>query len=377
MAGPEVKTPVNSRPERSESMAKSGTRPALIEQGRVITVNPSTYTVDVRTQMPPYKPKFDIPWMSPYSHHNQGEGINFMPEVGSVCWICTPSEEGAEAFVLGWAMPEEEGSYRTGREFLNPGDIHLSTRDGNFVHLRRGGVVQVGATPVCQQVFIPVRNVMQAFSENYEIHTPAGDLVWQVLRKEEDKGGHQRCQFVLGAHEFADDPAKDPEKDPIALLKIGSHGDGDDRILTLLTRDKGGGSTKTELSVRKDGSLEWTIQKDCTLKIKGDFKSTINGKMNVSVDQDLSLSSKQAFAASGMTASVKGDSSAELKATGPVTVNGAAVKLGDAQFPVMVLSPEMAAFLGQLTTTVNALGGAVGLPPVKPPILMSSKKVTA
>src|SRR5688572_8640016 len=147
---PEIQTPVNSKPPRSGSTAKSDYRPVRIERARVVNVNINEYTVDARTEMAPYKPKFDIPWMVPYTHFSQGEGINFMPEVGSTCFICEPSEDGRDSFVLGWIMPDEGGAYRAGRELINPGDIHFTTRDGNFVTIRRGGIVQIGATPVCQ-----------------------------------------------------------------------------------------------------------------------------------------------------------------------------------------------------------------------------------
>lgn len=372
-------TSVNAKPPRSTSMAKSGSKPVRVERARVINVNISDYTVDTRSESPPYKPKFDIPWMVPYTHFSQGEGINFMPEVGSTCWICEPSEDGREAFVLGWTMPDEHGAYRAGRELLNPGDIHLSTRDGNFVTVRRGGVVQLGATPVCQRVFIPIRNIIQDFAENYELHTPAGDLTWSVLRQDTDGDGHQRCLLTLAAHEFSDDPVN---TDPIAILKIGSHGANDNTILTLSTRDKGGGSVQTALLLDKSGNLDWQVQGTFHVKSTGDMTLESSGKATMTSQGDMALSSTTgAFSAKGATsASLSSDGTVSIKGTAGSSMDGAFVKLGDAQFPVLINSPDLVLWISMVTAALSGVAGVPALrlgPALKPPVLYTSTKVIA
>jgi len=381
----DVKTSVNTVADRSESAARGTLSAALVQECRVVTVSPTLYTVDVRTQNPPYRTELDIQFSSPYGHFVQGEGIHYMPEIGATCWVCWPSD-GQKAFVLGWSMPEEVGTYRGGREFLNPGDIYLATRDRNFVHLRRGGVVQIGATSVCQTVYLPTRNILQHFAENYEIHTPAGDLAWQVLRSDEDKEGKQRCQLVLGAHEYADDPAKDPEKDPVALLKIGSHGEKDKTILTLLTRDKGGGTIQTDLKIDKEGTVRWTVHKDYTLDVKGSYQIDAGKKITMNAAQDMTLTTRQAFKAEGLSVSVKSKTTAEVKASGTASVDGAKVNLGTADGPVLIAlsgPTGLPAFFQLLAATVNQIGGqitalgGVAPAPVVPPQGFLSKKVSA
>ncbi len=360
---------------------KSEVLPARIQRGRVITVNTRDYTVDVRQEFQPYGAFFDVPFGVPYVHQAQGEGINFMPEVGATCWICQPSEDGRDAFVLSWTTVDEDSSYRGGRPLLNPGDIHLSTRDGNFVSIRRGGVVQIGSTTICQRVFIPIRNTIQDFAENYYLQTPGGDLTWLVARTEEQGDGHQGTAFTLAAKEFADDP----NKDPIALLKIGSHGEGNPTILTLQTRDKGGGTVKTSLEYTKDGELKWKMQK-ATLNIEGDLIATIKGMMTINATGNLTLASKAAATLQGATAALVGGAvqmavgGAGAGMTG--TSAGKPFKLSDdAQFPVMRWSPDMAAFVAQV---VAALGGPTpGVPAVRvgpsllPPTQQINPKVKA
>jgi len=351
--------PANVEPERCESMAKSAAqvKGALIESGRITTVNIRDYTCDVTTILT-YKNKFDIPFMSPYCNQTQGEGINFMPEVGSTCWICTPSEEGKDAFVLGWSMVDEGGAFRGGRELLNPGDLHFSTRDGNFVHLRRGGIIQVGATPVCQRIYLPIRNIIQDHCENYELHTPAGDLTWEVARTEEDGEGHQMCLFTLGAREFADDPIEDP----IAILKMGSHGEGNDTILSLLSRDSGGGTTQTSLEINKDGELTWTVKK-FTLTVEGDMQATVKGLFKLIVTGAIDITSTVALTASAASMALSGGGATLALGSGGAALNGLSVGLGDAEFPVIRASPDFMAWIGAVT------GLLIGPPSPPVPVL--------
>lgn len=342
--------------KRSQSTATTDFRDVAIWRARVTDVNIRDFTVNVRMESTPYTPKFDIPFISPYVCQNQGEGINWMPEVGTMCWVCEPSEDGREAFVLGWTMVDEGGSYRGGRTLLNPGDIELKTRDQNFCILRRGGIVQIGSTPVCQRVMIPIRNVMQDFAENYEMHTPGGDLTWQVMRKDQDSDGHQKTLFQIAAKEFSDDS----NDKTVALLKIGSHGDGDKTILTLQTRDKGGGDVKIGLTLDKDGNVVWTMEKNFTITLNsGDFSlTTKGGKMSFSSNKALSMdSSDTADFHSTKAMNIKTDDAMTLQAMMKLALKGqAGIDIDVAQFPVMRASPDMIAWMTAITTQLSTGG---------------------
>jgi hypothetical protein len=344
--------------KRSPSTATSDLREVSIYRGRITNVNIRDYTADTRMEASPYTNKFDIPWISPYVNQNQGEGINWMPEVGSVCWVCEPSEDGRESFILGWMVVDEGGSYRGGRSLLNPGDIELKTRDLNFVTLRRGGIVQIGSTPVCQRIFLPIRNIMQDFAENYEMHTPAGDLTWQVMRQDEDSDGHQKCLYQLAAKQYADDP----NDGPVALLKIGSHGDGDDTILTLQTRDKGGGDVKITLTLDTDGNVVWTMEKDYSLTLNsGDYTVQVKGgKVTISSNKAMSFDSQDTFDQHSTKAmGIKTDDAMTLQAMQKLALKGTAgIDIDVALFPVMRASPDFIAWMNAVTAQL-----AAGAPP--------------
>lgn len=360
--------------KRSSSTATSSLRDVAIYRARVVDVNIRDYTVNTRMEAAPYTNKFDIPYLSPYCNQTQGEGINWMPEVGSICWVCEPSEDGRESFVLGWTMVDEGGSYRGGRSLMNPGDIELKTRDQNFIILRRGGIVQIGSTPVCQRIFLPIRNIMQDFAENYELHTPAGDMTWQVMRKNEDSDGHQKCLYQIAAKEFADDS----NDKTVALLKIGSHGDGDKTILSLLTRDKGGGDIKVSLTLDKDGNVNWAMEKNWSLTLnKGDVSiEAKDGKASIKSKKAMSFDSQDALdihSTRAMTA--KTDDAMTLQAMMKLALKGSAgIDIDAALFPVMRASPDFIAWMAAVTSQLAAgspplMGGVApnpGLPALLP-----------
>lgn len=362
--------PGGDPPTRSKSSASSTARAAQIFRAQVLNVNTRDYTVDVQYESYPYSSHFYIPWMTPYLHQNQGEGMAIMPEVGSTVWVCMPSETGRDAFVLGWTPVQETGTYRAGRELLNPGDIHFKTRDGNFLFLRRGGIVQVGSTPVCQRLYIPIRNIIRDLAENYELSTPAGDLTWQVARAEDQGDGHLACLFTLGCKEFSDDP----NQDPLAVLKIGSHGEGNDTILSLETRDKGGGSVKTSLSISKTGKVSWTVQDDVSFDYKGNLDITVGKKMNVTSTEDMSLESKANAFLKAIEAKIT-SVGAVLDLSGTATLNGAVVNLGDAQFPAVAATPSFVAWVQAVTALLTGPPSAIAFRGILPPVTFLSTKV--
>lgn len=371
---PKIARPGGEAPSRSISAASASSGAAAVHRAQVLGVNTRDFTVDVRMEAYPYSTHFDIPFMVPYVHQAQGEGVNFIPEVGSTCWVCSPSETDRDSFVLGWTTVNEDGTYRGGRELLNPGDLYFSTRDGNFLAIRRGGIVQIGATPICQRVFVPIRNIIRDFAENYELSTPAGDLTWHVNRTEEQGDGHRGCLFSLAAKEFSDDP----NADPVAVLKIGSHGDGKDTILTLETRDRGGGTVKTTLEISKEGTIKWVIKKDLTLEIDGDYKTTVKGKMTTTSDQDMTLESKLAMLLKGLSLRAEGGGAYLDLASAVAALNGAQVNLGDAAGPVMIETGAFAAWAAAVTALLNGLPGSIAFKGILPPLtLYTSTKVKA
>ena len=354
----------------------SGTQPASVERGRIISVNIRTFTVDARTENT-NKLFSDKPFMTPYCGQSQGEGMNFMPEVGTVCWICTPGGDHEAAFILGWSMASEDGSYRGGRVLLNPGDIHYSTQDGNFLILRRGGVVQIGSTPVCQTIYLPLLNSIRQYSENYEVHTPGGDLTWLVDRDDENGEGHKETTLILAAKEFADDP----NDMPIAVLKMGSHKASGTTILSLETAQG-----KTSLKIEKSGNVSWEVQ-NLTLTAKGKADVTVTGPLRATA-ASIQLTTAGALTASATAGVALTSSGGSIGIVGGVpTIDGSQITLGAGTSEAVINSPDFATWVQTVTANLNTAIAALttgagaapvpGLTPVTAPTEHVSKKVKA
>lgn len=215
---------------KSSSTTPQGMGASIIAQAVVIDVNTDNWTVDVRT-------KFDrrlllgVQVGSPYLHFNQGEGFYVMPEIGAKCEVVIPSD-GSQPFV-GWfiapleakgAKPvtDEEGnvvlsvdpsgkdkpnagdaSFSAGRYGAKPGDIVARGRDGNFLILHRGGVVQIGSSSLSQRLFIPLGNLMMDVSERYAHHNSGGSVSWGIQETPDKTSGP--TEFSQTFRVFAND----------------------------------------------------------------------------------------------------------------------------------------------------------------------------
>lgn len=339
---------------------KIRTVPALIETGMVIDVDIETYSLAAVTQYT-RKPLTGLAFATPYQHPANGEGIYFMPEAGSLVWICFPSD-GSKPFVMAWAPAREPNdSLRSNKMNLNPGDIYLGTRDENFLILRRGGVVQIGGGPICQRMFLPVNNTIRDFCENYSLQSLGGSLEWSIAREESTTDGNRPALLRIYAREYADD------EQPVAFLEIGSHSDSAQNILSLVINESGqaGAAKKISLEFRKDGSASFNYESDVAWDVKGTLSIHSTGDMTLSTDNDMSIA--------GATVEIEAKTGAgQLKAATTLDVlAGTQVNIGPKVFigkgttPAMLADPTWLTWLLTHVHTSTAPGSPTS-PPLAP-----------
>lgn len=266
--------------------------------------NARTLTVETRHSN---KTIHDVRVISPYHHYLNGEGIDVNPEIGAICHIAWPSDN-TPPFILGFldapsVLVSEDGSpqrstsaaegsptdvsFQSRRPPMNPGDIALRTRDDNFIFLRRGGIVQIGATPVAQRIYLPVLNYIKDFAENYEMNTFGGDIQWTVGRQEQDPSGDAPATYVFHLNEFAQD-AKATVR--IQHLPV-SQGDKTAWSVHIapqgINRDDGSvQNEKYSLLITTGGEKTEIISAGRTVEVKGDDRLTISGSRTVDVSGD-------------------------------------------------------------------------------------------
>jgi hypothetical protein len=283
---------------------------ATVQRARVLDVNVTNYTLVVQTELT-QKTLAWVSWSSPYMHPHNGEGVYCMPEVGSLCWLMEPSD-GGMPFVVGWtSLPGKDRSHRNRRLDLNPGDIYLGTRDENHILLRRGGVVEIGATPLAQRLFLPINNMIKDLCANYSLQTLGGELKWTVGIPEDNSYGDKQTTFTINAKEKATDA------EHVATVQIGSHKGDDATILSLVLRASGEKGAVANLTVtgKKSGDLDLTSKGAITWKVTGDVK----------VDaQNITLTAKQKASLVGtLVAEMTGGLVNIISKTGAVAVAAA------------------------------------------------------
>jgi hypothetical protein len=157
------------------------------EEAIIINVNHKTWTVDVETRHSA-KAVNDVQCLVPYHHFSGGEGMHYLPEVGAICMLGWPSDN-TPPFIMGYkgaasvigptstdGEPQRSGteatgsatdvSFKSNRPDLLPGDIAFTTRDENFIILRRGGVIQIGSTSIAQRLYIPILTLLAMLQLN-------------------------------------------------------------------------------------------------------------------------------------------------------------------------------------------------------------------
>lgn len=179
--------------------------PAMIQSCRVIDVDGAAWTMDLRAEVGDRRfTKISIP--SVYTHPFGGEGIHFMPEVGSYVWAAVPSDSNKAIPLIFKGLGDQSGGNKANRPDMNPGDLALVGRDGNGVKVRRGGVVEIYSTPLARTIYLPLKNKILTFAENYDLETIGGCFRWDTARGEEDPDLKKGTKLTIGAREFAGDP---------------------------------------------------------------------------------------------------------------------------------------------------------------------------
>ena len=349
-------------------------QPAIIEQGRVVNVNVKDWSVDVVSSEVAGKFHLDVQVSSPYLHFVNGEGIYVMPEVGAMCWVCEPSSGlRSRPFILGFSAPVDErkdengkipGNYRAGRQNMNPGDIMLRTRDENFVILRRGGVVQIGATSLAQRLYIPVRNIIRDMCENYDLFSVAGEMTWAVDRTDQTTDGSAPTLFSLRAKNKANEP------EHAAILTLGSHKDDDKLTLNLLINDSGatGAKQMVQLQITKEGNVTWALEKDFTLTARKNIHLTATEEaviIEALAGEAILKAAKNFGITAGAQLVMKAAkeallSASKLQVDAPADINGK-VNLGTGAAHPVVLGDVLEEILDQLIDGLTNAGTPAGL----------------
>lgn len=222
--------------------------------------------------------RFDgIPLPSHYVG-SKGQGSFWTPEQNSILYLCSPSDGVAPFVVAGCALPREQGDddtdqddFRQARPVLNEGDqVVASSDDGNFIILRKGGVIEIGASQTAQRLYVPVNSMIMDFCQDYQLQTTGGILSWKTRRDDTSHGGGTKtpAEFRLQIKEFTGE-------DPLVDLGFGRIQDEDDERLV------GGGDGEIVARLLINDRFRFWIDKSGNVMhyVHGETVTEHNGKV--------------------------------------------------------------------------------------------------
>jgi hypothetical protein len=349
---------------------QQGHEAGRIVQGKVTNYNLTKWTVDIVGQFDRTR-YFNIQVSSPYLHHSNGEGMYVIPEVNATVMVCIPSDSAAP-FVICFVMAAEtvdasapdapqgtsshgapaanptDSSYAGGRPPANPGDIWLRTRDNNFVVLRRGGVLQVGATQLAQRIYIPLNNQIIDISQNYEHNNAGGTVAWGI------QTGPSITQypatFMQTFRVFANDAAADikvasgyvtnpiPEPDggvnlATAGVGAGDDGKGSNPIVYEVTVSPKGFNTQTGEALSGAGAasvMKFTFdrQGNGLTRFAGNFYFQVTEALTFDVAGNITMKS-------GDSTSMTAVNGFDIDGGAYTAIKGKVVRLGAGTLPVV------------------------------------------
>ena len=360
-------------------MHSAGTDPPEIIQGRIINVNLVKWTVDIFSTFD-RKRYLDIPVASPYLHFNNGEGLSIFPEVGAVCMLCVPGDSSGP-FILCFVMPHEvvngatddapigtrshgtpqgasDASFAGNRPLPKPGDIYLKGRDGNFLILHRGGVLQVGSTELAQRIYIPLGNLVTDISENYAHHNSGGSITWGLQDgPSQDKipTQYQHMFRVYANEKYADikmamgkvyAPLAEPEG---AIPGVGV-GDDNPIVFEIAVAPQGfdaeTGDPATPATV-KNTVFHFVYDRKGNMftRFAGDVALQMKKTLSLTVDGDITITGKKSFVLNATEgATINGGASTHIK--------GTIVRLGPGAIPVARMGDVVTSFITMMPCTI-------------------------
>lgn len=300
--------------------------PSYTVQGKIVNVNLAEWTVDVVSQFDQLR-LFNIAVGSPYLHWSRGEGYTAFPEVGAKCLVTIPSDS-SPPFISSFIMPMEtlpDGGMTFGgsRQVPKPGDQWIRGRDGNFLVLHRGGVLQVGCSETCQSIYIPLSNLLTHFTENFAHHAGGGSILWglQEGNVENPKAEHIETYRVRANDSFGDlrickgyvqDPIGEPVDGAQTLLSAEGIGTGSgNHIVYEISYSEGGFDTgngrlanKTATNratfrflldkeggglVRMGASLVLAIKKSLRINVEEEFSLTVEKSIDIAAERKVTI----------------------------------------------------------------------------------------
>lgn len=265
--------------KRFGSAAVEGSAEVGVRRAKVLSVNKVKYTCTVQSEIDNQIIE-DIP-IEPISLNTEGGGSYWMPETNGLVWMCHPSTESTPFIMSGATAPkqlnedpeEDPTDRRMNRPVVGEGDFVVAQNGTGKIILRKGGIVEIGASETALRRYIPLTNLIEEFSQNWR-HNNAAGLMELVCRDRDETYGSERtpAEFKFNLREFCEDDF------PMMDLRIGRIKDEDGQ--SIPSGDVG--AVVARLSF--DNRVTWWVDRDGNIakRVMGSsFESFHGGRKRV------------------------------------------------------------------------------------------------
>jgi hypothetical protein len=277
-------------------------------------------------------------------------------------------------------------SFAGGRPIAKPGDMFVRGRDGNFVVLHRGGVLQIGSNELAQRIYVPLNNMIMDFAENYALHNAGGSIKWGIQEGEGITNlptEYKQTLRVYANDKYADvrigmgrvhDPV--PETDGNGIIDQKAMGVGDaDPIVYELALSRNGFNGEDGSLLPGTGNL---IKLRFTFDRAGNTFARVDGNIGVLCKKRLRLRVKELmeiYADSSFTMSVKAD--AKVTVGGTFEITAPTLRLNGGDKPMATVGSMVSVTLPP--TLLMAIPGPPGFGPISamPMMLTATGTVTS
>jgi hypothetical protein len=218
--------------KRFGTAAAEGPAEVGVYRAKVLSVNKVKYTCTVQGELDNQVIE-DIP-IEPIAINTEGGGSYWMPETNGLVWMCNPSTESTPFIMSGATAPkqldedpnEDPTDRRLNRPVIGEGDFVVAQNGTGKIILRKGGIVEIGASESALRRYIPLTNLIEEFSQNWR-HNNAAGLMEMICRDQDETYGTERtpAEFKFNLREFCEDTF------PMMDLRIGRIKDEDDQSI--------------------------------------------------------------------------------------------------------------------------------------------------
>lgn len=262
----------------SRDVRDPSTTPARVELCEVIDVDNERHQVEVWSEFSNKRiPDVEVTCL--YCHPDGEDGLYLMPEPGAQALVLFTSD--GNEYLLGFFMPTSESRGARGiRPEMNPGDMVLSTRDQNHVILRRGGVIEIASTPLCQRFYLPMGNLIHDVFEQWKGSSIVGEFSWlhdpvdpEVANNDPEK--EVKVLYTWKTREYVQD------ENASVIIQAG-HVDDEEGYIRLEVKAQGTDQTLV-LRILKDGSLEAALKGHIKVEVEAEIEVLSNQRIKLTV----------------------------------------------------------------------------------------------